>query len=336
MVHMTELDRPAHDHRRGPGADPRGPRAASRSPRPCPLARGQRRSGGAFTYDMYFRPLDEAGDAGRRPARRRPLGRGPRASTSTTARGATLDLSRRRPGDAEPEQPAARAATLGAQPPDARPLRPGRRARSSRCSTQQINPQIAAHGGLRRAGRGRGTGRLPAHGRRLPGLRHGRGHAVAGHRGRDPRRRCPRSPRWSTSPTTPPARTRTTRPPRSSATARSGEARGASVGGVAARPAASATALRSIAVDRRRPTLRRRDRARHLGGGHAGAHAAQRAADARGDLALLLGDRDDVALRLALDAQARDRVRQHHQLLAVEAQQHDVGVDRASRRAARR
>ena len=54
----------------------------------------------------------------------------------------------------------------------------------------------------------------------------------------------------------------------------------------------------------------------------------ERAADARRGLALLLGDRDDVALRLALDAQARPRVRHRHHLLAVDAQQHDVGVDR--------
>ena len=54
----------------------------------------------------------------------------------------------------------------------------------------------------------------------------------------------------------------------------------------------------------------------------------ERAADARRGHALLLGDRDDVALRLALDPQVRDGVGQDHELLAVEAQEHDVGVDR--------
>ena len=68
------------------------------------------------------------------------------------------------------------------------------------------------------------------------------------------------------------------------------------------------------------------DGAGHFGVGHAGADAAELAADGGGHLALLFGDGDDVALGLALDAQGGEGVVQHHQLAAGDAQEDDVGV----------
>ena len=84
--------------------------------------------------------------------------------------------------------------------------------------------------------------------------------------------------------------------------------------------------------------VRGRERAGHLLGRHAGPDPGQGAADARRREALLLGDRDDVALGLAADEEAGDRVGQHHQLAAVHAAggRRRAGPPAGCRRAAHR
>ena len=61
----------------------------------------------------------------------------------------------------------------------------------------------------------------------------------------------------------------------------------------------------------------RRDRTGHLVVGHPGTHPAQHTADAHGDLAAFLGNRNDMALRFAFEAKARPRVVQQHLLLSI-------------------
>src|SRR5882757_2209864 len=67
----------------------------------------------------------------------------------------------------------------------------------------------------------------------------------------------------------------------------------------------------------------RRDRTGYFVIRHAGAHPAQHAAHAHGDLAALFCDRNDVALRFALEAKAAPRVMQQHLLLSIQPQQDD-------------
>src|SRR5712671_2835549 len=79
-------------------------------------------------------------------------------------------------------------------------------------------------------------------------------------------------------------------------------------------------------LDQRGHTARR-NRAGHLVVRYAGAHPAQHAAEAQGDLAALFGDWNDVALWFAFEAKARPGIMQQHLLLPIQPQQDDRRLD---------
>ena len=321
------------DEARGEGA--RGPRRAS--PSRTTLALWVEVSGeqaGAYTYDMSSGRVDDAGDDDVVQHHDDLLGRHPDATASSSSAAPTLDF-RRRHGDAEPEPARCRAGCRDRDRPTADLSGDVAAAGASQVLEEQINPAIAAHGG--RAELVAVEDPSPTCGSRA-GARAAAWPSVTLSQGIEvaildavPEITEVVDVTDHASGVEPVLRGRQEV---ARADTRRSEAAGV-LGGVAARPRCRRPRCARIDVDDL-GELRRGDRARHLGRRHAGAHAAERAAHARGGLALLLGDRDDVALRLALDAQARHRVGEHHQLLAGEAQEHDVGIDRASRRAGRR
>ena len=138
-------------------------------------------TGTAYTYDMYFRRIDEAGELDI-------VQHGDDLSVVVPSehvdkiRGATLDLS---------------GGGMVLQNPNAPQLPPMPEldlddplvAKVVEVLAVQVNPAIASHGGFAELVAIEETRAAPADGRRLPGLRDGRGHAVTGDRGRHPRRR---------------------------------------------------------------------------------------------------------------------------------------------------
>ena len=69
-----------------------------------------------------------------------------------------------------------------------------------------------------------------------------------------------------------------------------------------------------------------RNRARDLLGWHARSRPAECAAEARGDCAMFLGERYDVALRAPFDTKTRNRTVKRHETQAVYSHEHHIGL----------
>jgi len=168
--------------------------------------------GNSFTFDMYFRPLDDAGadDAVQPDLDISVVVPG---DSADKVRGSTLAVAGGGMVLQNPNSPRPAPAAAARPPAD---LSGPVAQRVLQVLNEQINPAIAAHGGradlvaveepiayLHLSGGCQGCGWLPP-----PCAKASRSRSST---------RCPRSPRWSTPPTTPAARTRTTRPQRSRA-----------------------------------------------------------------------------------------------------------------------
>ena len=131
--------------------------------------------GNSFTFDMYFRPLDEAGadDAVQPDVDISVVVPG---DSADKVRGSTLDVAGggmvlQNPNSPSPAPAAAAGLSADLSGPVAQ--------RVLQVLNEQINPAIAAHGG-RRPRRRRGADRLPAPQRWLSGLRDGCRHLRQG------------------------------------------------------------------------------------------------------------------------------------------------------------
>ena len=150
-------------------------------------ARPPRRGHRGHHVGVHLRPLLRP--ARRRRARRRRLRASTACPCSSRPRACDGCGAARSTCRARASCCATRTARAPTATPTSSPSRGRWRSASQQVLDQLVNPGLAGHGGYTQLHQGRGRHRPPAHGRRLPGLRPGPGHAHRRHRGGDRRRR---------------------------------------------------------------------------------------------------------------------------------------------------